>query len=332
MTGEAGPVRWAVLGPGRIAESFVAGLRETRTGVLAGIGSSDPNRARAVADRLGAQHAGRYDDMIGRDDVDAVYVSSIHPAHLELAEAALRAGRAVLCEKPLTLTAADTAHLIATATAVGVPLVEAYKNRFSPFARALESAVALGGIGGGLRLRASFGFRAEPREGRLFDPALGGGALLDVGGYPLALAVQVAEAAGVALGALRIGDVAGRIGPTGVDEHARAVVIAPGFTAHVETSIRSELPRSAEVVGDRGRVVLPDAWGSRLASAGELRIVDDAGERVERPAVVNPFAAEADAVAELLVRGEIESPAMPWAHSIAVARLLDDWAAALRHA
>lgn len=332
MTREATPVRWAVLGPGQIAASFVAGLRETRSGVLAAVGSSDAARARTAAERFGAGLSGRHDEIIGRDDVDAVYVSSIHPMHRELAESALRAGHAVLCEKPLTVTSAQTAHLIATAAAAGVPLVEAYKNRFSPFARALESAVARGGIGGDLSLRASFGFRAEAREGRLFDPALGGGALLDVGGYPLALAVQVAEAAGVAPGALRIVDAAGRIGPTGVDEHARAVVTAPGFAAHVETSIRSELPRSAELVGDRGRIVLPDAWGSRLASAGELHITDDAGERIERPAVVNPFAAEADAVAELLAGGRVESPAMPWAHSVAIARLLDEWAAALRGA
>lgn len=332
MTDEAAPVRWAVLGPGQIAASFVAGLRETRTGVLAAVGSSDPARARGAADRFGADLSGHHDEIIGRDDIDAVYVSSIHPMHLELAEAALRAGHAVLCEKPLTVTSADTTHLIATAAAAGVPLVEAYKNRFSPFARALESVVARGGIGGDLRLRASFGFRAETREGRLFDPALGGGALLDVGGYPLSLAVQVAAAAGVAPAALRVAEAAGRIGPTGVDEHARAVVTAPGFAAHVETSIRSELPRSADLVGDAGRVDLPDAWGSRMASAGELRVSDGAGERVERPVVVNPFAAEADAVADLLARGGTESPAMPWAHSLAIARLLDEWAAALRHA
>lgn len=323
-------VRWAILGPGQIAESFAAGLRATRSGSLAAIGSSDPARARAFADRYGAELAGGYDDIIGHPDVDAVYVSTVHPAHRDLVEAALGAGRAVLCEKPLTISEAETRQLFAVAADVGAPLVEAYKNRFSPFARMLDDIVATGEIGPARRLSASFGFRAEERTGRLFDPALAGGALLDVGGYPLSFAVQVAAAAGIDPAELHIAEAEGRIGPTGVDEHAAAVVSAGGFAAHIETSIRAALPRSAELVGASGTLRLPDAWGSRTASAEHLLVETSGGSQTRTAAVINPFAAEADAVAALLARGAVEADEMPGSHSVAVARLLDDWAAALR--
>ncbi|MDD7928779.1 Gfo/Idh/MocA family protein [Microbacterium thalli] len=323
------PVRWAILGPGQIAESFAAGLHATRSGSLAAVGSSDPARARAFADRYGAEHAGGYDDVIGHPGIDAVYVSTVHPAHRALVEAALRAGRAVLCEKPLTTSEAETRQLFAVAADAGVPLVEAYKNRFSPFARMLDDIVATGEIGAARRLSASFGFRAEERTGRLFDPALAGGALLDVGGYPLSLAVQVAAAAGIAPDELRIAEARGDIGPTGVDEHATAVVAAGDFEAHIETSIRAALPRSAKLIGSSGTLRLPDAWGSRTASAEHLLIETGGGPQTRIAAVVHPFAAEADAVAALLAGGRVEADEMPGSHSVAVARLLDDWAAAL---
>lgn len=322
-------VRWAILGPGQIAESFAAGLRASRSGVLAAVGSSDAGRARAFADRYGAEYAGGYDEVIGHAGVDAVYVSTVHPAHRDLVEAALRAGRAVLCEKPLTTSEADTRRLFAVAAEAGVPLVEAYKNRFSPFAGMLGDVVATGEIGAARRLTASFGFRAEERAGRLFDPVLGGGALLDVGGYPLSFAVQVAAAAGIAPDALRIAEAEGRIGPTGVDEHATAVVAGGDFAAHIETSIRAVLPRSARLVGDSGTIEMPDAWGSRTASAEHLLIETGGHSHTRTAAVVHPFGAEADAVAALLAGGRVEADEMPGSHSVAVARLLDEWAAAL---
>ncbi len=343
-------VGWAILGPGQIAQSFAEGLVASRTGRLAAVGSSDAARARAFAERFApggstensdGAFAGHYDAVLGRDDVDAVYIGTVHPAHAALAAAALRAGKAVLCEKPLTPTAAETDRLLAVAADADRPLVEAYKNRFSPFARELDALVGAGAVGAPRRLTASFGFASDERAGRLFDPELAGGALLDVGCYPLSLTVQVAAAAGIDPATLRLVEADGRIGPTGVDEDARAVVAAEGFEAHVSTSIRSTLPRSAEIVGTAGTIELPDAWGSRSASASTIvvrRADASGGGTTERApeqhtaAVVHPFAAEADAVARLLDTGAREASELPWAHTRAIARLLDAWAAALRAA
>lgn len=329
--------RWAVLGPGRIAQDFVRALPNSRSGVLHAVGSSDPDRARAFADAYGAGRAalaGGYDDVLGRGDIDAVYVATVHPAHADLTIAALRAGHAVLCEKPLTPGLTETERVIAAARQSGRPLVEAFKNRFSPFARALDEIVASGEIGEPRRLEAAFGFAAPAREGRLFDPALAGGALLDVGCYPVSLAVAVAVAAGIDPRDLRLTAAEGTIGPTGVDEQATLTVGAGGFEAVVSTSIGENLTRSARLEGAAGAVEMPDAWGSRTASATELRVTRtaDGRERVrtERVASVDPFAAEADALADALHTGRAETPEMPWSQSLAVARLLDEAAAALR--
>lgn len=326
-------VRWGILGPGQIAGWFATALPNARNGVLRAVGSSDPERARAFAETHAGEtgaFAGTASEVIGRDDVDAVYVATVHPAHADLAIAALRAGHAVLCEKPLTPTSADTARVIAAARESDRPLIEAYKNRFSPFARAFDDVVSSGAIGAPRRLTAAFGFRAETREGRLFDPALAGGALLDVGCYPVSLAVAVAAAAGIDPAALTVTSAEGEIGPTGVDEHARVVITGGGLEAHLETSIRAELPDGAHLEGDAGAVETADVWGSRTVSANELRLTDAGGARLIKVATVDPFAAEADAIADALGAGRLEAPEMPWAHSLAIARLLDDWAAALR--
>jgi len=323
-----------VLGPGQIAQDFVRSLPNSRAGVLHAVGSSNAQRARDFAEAHGAAVAGTSDEVLARDDVDAVYVATVHPAHADLAIAALRAGKGVLCEKPLTPTLSETTRVIDAARETGRPLVEAYKNRFSPFARVLDEIVSDGEIGAPRRLTAEFGFRTLVRQGRLFDPALAGGALLDVGCYPISLAVAVAAAAGIDPADLRVTDVDGRIGPTGVDEHATVTVAAGGFEAVLGTSIRKTLSRSIRLEGERGIVETADAWGSRTASASELQVTGRSGlharSRVERPAVVDPFAAEADALAVALAEGRAEAPEMPWAHSLAIARLLDDAAAALR--
>lgn len=326
-------VRWAILGPGQIAEWFATALPNSRNGVLRAVGSSDPDRARAFAEKHaveGEALVGTASEVIGRGDIDAVYIATVHPAHADLAIAALRAGHAVLCEKPLTPTAAETARVIAAARESGRPLVEAYKNRFSPFARALDDVIASGAIGEPRRLDAAFGFRAETRSGRLFDPALAGGALLDVGCYPVSLAVSVAATAGIDPDRLAVTSADGEIGPTGVDEHARVVIAGGGFEAHLETSIRADLARGARLVGESGAVEAADVWGSREASPAELTVADAGGTRTVPVPTVDPFAAEADAIADALSAGRREAPDVPWAHSVAIARLLDAWAAALR--
>jgi len=321
--------RWAILGPGDIGGWFARALPRSANGTLHAVGSTNPERAAAFAATHGAPVTGSYEELLARDDIDAVYIATVNTTHADLAVAALQAGKAVLCEKPVAPTLAEVERVLAQAAVSGVPFVEAYKHRFGPFARALDAAVAGHTVGSALRLTASFGFAAGERSGRLFDPALAGGAILDVGGYPVSLAVGLAAAAGLDPADLILTGAAGRIGDTGVDEHATATVSANGFTAEVACSIVTELPRSATLTGSAGSIDLPDVFGGRAASAASFTVRSGGRDRAVEPATVDPFAAEADAVSLALLDGRTEAAEVPWAHSRTIARLLDQWRAGL---
>ncbi|WP_454296321.1 Gfo/Idh/MocA family protein [Salana multivorans] len=330
-------VRWAVLGPGVIARDFMAGLQAGATGVLHAVGSRSPERAAAFAAEYGAPVSGSYEEILARDDVDAVYVATVHTTHLPLATAALAAGKAVLCEKPLTTSVADTRAMLQAAAVAGVPFLEAFKYRFGPLATALRSVLADGLLGEVTHVDAAFGGWDRQGVGRLYDPAVGGGAILDVGAYPASFAVGVATSAGAPLGIddaenlpVTVRSAAGLIGETGVDLHTSAAIQIGSVTATLRTTVRSEVDDSVAVHGGRGSLLVPDVWGSRTAS-GDRYQLRRAGHEVEDVSVgvVQPMAAEADAIATALASGSTEVPEMTWGESLLTARVLEAWRKAL---
>lgn len=323
--------RWAVLGAGVISGDFATALPAAELGHLYAVGARSTEDARAFADRFGAPFAGTYDDILGRDDIDAVYIGTVHTTHAELAIAALASGKAVLCEKPLTTSAADTEAVLAAAERAGLPLMEAFKYRFGPFAERLRDLIAQGAIGEVTAIDSTLGFAAAQHTGRLFDPATAGGAILDVGCYPVSCAVGVAAAAGLPVDAAAVREADGVIGDTGVDVTASAVLDLGGATARVRTAIVEDLPRSTVIHGTAGRLEISNPWGSRTESTDSAVLVraDGTSEHVTVP-TVSPMAAEADAVIRALREGRVEVPEMPWEHTRVVARLLDDWLAGLR--
>ncbi|MFT4050748.1 MAG: Gfo/Idh/MocA family oxidoreductase [Microbacterium sp.] len=321
--------RWAVLGAGGISGDFVRALPHAELGALHAVGARDAVRARAFADEAGAPAAGTYDEILARDDVDAVYIGTVHTTHRELALAALAAGKAVLCEKPLGVSIADTDEVLAAAEAAGLPLVEAFKYRFGPFPDRLREIVSGGELGEIVEVTTALGFPADRGIRRLFDPALAGGALLDVGCYPVSLAVGVAAWAGRP-DAATVVSAEGLIGATGVDEDASAVLDLGGIRAHVAASIAREVPRVVVIRGTEGELEIPNVWGSRVVSTAEavLRRGSGAEERIVT-ATVSPMAAEADATIRALREGRTEAPEVPWAQTRATARLFTDWRALL---
>lgn len=324
---------WAVLGAGVISGDFATALPDAELGHLHAVGARDSGDARAFADRFGAPVAGTYDDILARDDIDAVYIGTVHPAHLDLAIGALESGKAVLCEKPLTTSAADTEKVLAAAERAGLPLMEAFKYRFGPFADRLRELLASGAIGEVTAVESSLGFAAATQTGRLFDPATAGGAIYDVGCYPVSLAVGVAAWTGRPLDAVAVREADGRIGETGVDVAASAVLELGGLTGHVATAIVEDLGRATVIQGTTGRIEIPNPWGSRTESTDSAVVVrgDGSVERVKVP-TVSPMAAEGDAVLRALAEGRTEVPEMPWAETRAIARLIDAWLAGVRAA
>ncbi|QEW01970.1 Gfo/Idh/MocA family oxidoreductase [Microbacterium lushaniae] len=318
--------RWAILGPGAISRDFLAGLHASRSGMLAAVGSTDPGRAERFAADAGAPFSGSYDEVLARPDIDAVYVGTVHTTHADLAIRALEAGKAVLCEKPASPTAAEVDRILAAAEAADRPFVEAYKNRFGPWADALRQVLADGAVGRPVRVEAAFGFDAGTRSGRLFDPALAGGAILDVGCYPVSLAVEAASASrAVAPDAVVVADAAGEL-VGGVDGESRALIRFGAVEGALATSIVRDLPSSAVIHCTGGAIELPDAWGGRAESPTTIVVRPAEGEpTVVSVRAVQPMAAEADALSRALAEGRREAPEMPWAHTRAVAAALTAW-------
>ena len=319
--------RWAVLGPGAISRDFVVGLRASRHGVLHAVGSSSAERAAVFAAEHGAAASGTYDEILARDDVDAVYVGTVHTTHADLAIRALEAGKAVLCEKPASPTLDEVERILDTARRTQRPFLEAFKTRFGPFADALRDLVTGGELGALLGVEGAFGFAAGAHEGRLFDPALAGGAILDVGCYPLALAIDLAATAGEPIDTPDYRAFEAEV-VSGVDGTASAVIAFGGVTAAIATSVIEDLPDTGVLRFAEAEVVLPNVWGSRTESPSMLIVRRGGEERVIEVPVVQPMAAEADALSLAIAEGRLEVPQMPWSHTRAAARVLTDWRAA----
>ncbi|WP_022903995.1 aldo/keto reductase [Curtobacterium sp. B8] len=337
---------WAVLGPGGIARRFLSQLPASGNGatgtvdpavggVLVAAGSSDPARAQAFADEA-SEHgfddvtAASYDEVLADPRVDAVYVSTVHTGHAHLVLRALAAGKAVLCEKPLAPNHGTAMALADAARQAGLPLVEAYMYRFHPQTAALRDLVRDGAIGAVTHVDASFAFRAGSRTGRLFDVATAGGGILDVGGYPVTMTAAVVQAAtGVAVAEPTELTATGTLGPTGVDEWTTAHLTYPsGITAVVRTGVRVQDENAVTVYGTRGRIVLRDPWTLGDDPTIEVSTVDEE-PRTLSFAGAKPYALEADATTAALREGRTDAPEMTIDESLATARTLDRWRAAI---
>jgi predicted dehydrogenase/aryl-alcohol dehydrogenase-like predicted oxidoreductase len=325
-------LRWAVIGPGTIARAFAGQLPQSRTGRLVAVGSRDQARAAAFAEEFGAARAyGSYQEVLDDAEVDAVYLAVPHPAHAEWVVRAAEAGKHILCEKPLAVTWAHAMAAVEAARRYDVFLMEAYMYRCHPQIRLLTNLIREGAIGAVQQVQSTFSFATAPRKDhRLFAPALAGGGILDVGGYPVSAARLVAGAARDQAFADPVTVTgAGRIGDTGVDEWAVATLdFGNGLTAQVATGIRVTADNALRVYGSEGFLEVPQPWLPPADKPGVV-IVHRAGEetREATTAAGAQYALEADAVADYLA--DREAPQMSWADSLGNATVLDAWRAAI---
>ncbi len=305
-------VRWGVLATGGIAARFAADMRRVDDGEIVAVGSRSAAGAAAFADRFGiGRRHGSYEDLIADPEVDVVYVATPHASHAALTVAALEAGKHVLCEKPLALDAAQAGTMIAAAEANDRFLMEALWSRFLPAYRTLTEILAAGRIGTPLVVEADFGFRrpVEP-EHRLFDRALGGGSLLDLGIYPLQLCRLV-------LGPPDEVRAVGHVGETGVDEVTAAVLHHPGGAVGVvRSAIRVPLACTARISGSEGAIELPAFMHCplHLVVGGEVVDTGFEGEGLRF---------QAEEVHRCLREGRRESDRMPWSESLGLAETMD---------
>jgi predicted dehydrogenase len=310
-------IHWGILGPGRMARLFVRGLAEAPDAVLAAVGSRDPDRAAAFAGEHGVARAyGSYEQLAADPEVDAVYVASPHSGHASHTLLCLEAGKHVLCEKPLARNAVEAGRMIAGARARGLVLMEAMWTRFLPAMVHVRDLLAEGAIGDVRMVQADFGFRNEvDPASRLFAPELAGGALLDLGVYPLNLAFMVCGQP------TEIHTVA-NLGTTGVDEEAAILLRHGGGRLSVlSCAIRVATPCDAHILGTLGRITIHCPWWG--ASRITLR-PDDAGpQELEFALRGGGFTHEAEAFMAMIRSGDLESEVMPLDESLAILRTMD---------
>lgn len=311
------PIRWGILGTGKIARQFAIGLRELPEAQLLAVGS----RTAAAAATFGAEfqvphcHAS-YEALAHDPDVDVIYVATPHACHKENTLLSLAAGKAVLCEKPFTINAREAAEVIAFARAKKLFLMEAMWTRCFPLMDKLRELLATQAIGEVRMLTADFGFRAEyQEEPRLFDSAVGGGALLDVGGYPVSLAsLLFGSPTGITTQA--------HLGRTGVDEEAAMVLLhAQGQLAVLSTAVRVDTAQEAVLSGTQGRIRIHRPWWRPTMMTWSRE--GQADEVIEFPLTGNGYQFEAAEVMRCLRAGKLESDLMPLDETLAIMKTLD---------
>lgn len=327
-------VSWGVLGTGRIADQFISASSTFKTGSVVAVGSRNSERAEELAARVEGALGGSYEDVINNDEVDAVYVATPHPAHLGLIIKAAAAGKHILCEKPLTMNAAEARQAVAAVRSARVLLVEAFMYRFQPQTEALRRVLTDGSIGTPLHIQSSYAFVAgfDPSD-RVFDLALGGGAILDVGCYPVSMVRMIAGllSGNPAIEPRRLSG-GGHRGTTGVEEWAVASMeFDDGLTALVRCGVRLQDDGELRVYGDEGYVIVPSPWApGRNTPNGKLLVYrngNDAPEELLVPAE-SLFGQEVDAASGAFDSGEAAN--MTLDDSIANMATLDAWSACVR--
>ncbi len=326
----ADKLAWGILGAGQIAHQFATGVRSSYMGQLVAVGSRVQERADRFADEFAIpnRHAS-YEALLTDPDVRAIYVSVPHPFHAEWAIKGAEAGKHILCEKPIGMNHAEAMAIIEGARASGVFLMEAFMYRCHPQTLQLAQLVRDGAIGNVRMIEAAFGYDlAFDATSRQYDPALGGGGILDVGCYPMSMARLLAGAATGKPFAEPL-DVSGaaHLGATGVDEWAVATVRFPGdISAQLATGVHENMANAVRLYGSEGVLEVPWPWKPGSDGHVPAIIVRRTGEEPRTINVTDDrdlYGIEADTVAAHIA--DRQSPTMPWDDTLGNMAALDQW-------
>jgi predicted dehydrogenase len=316
-TPEPAPVRWGILGTGEIASTFTEDLLILDDHAVAAVGSRAARRAGDFAAKYGIERSyGSYEDLAADESLDIIYVATPHSEHAAGARLCLRAGRAVLVEKPFTVTAAEAADVIALARDRRLFAMEAMWTRFNPLVRELRDLVAGGVIGRVTAIQADLsGAPAYQPHHRLWNPDLAGGALLDLGVYP------------VSFGSMLLGEpdavhAVAALAPTGVDANTAVIARYPGgAVGDYQIGLWAVSPRVATITGTGGWITI----GPPFYRPDQFTIAPHGGEPQTRLISLrgHGYTYQAEEVARCLREGLTESPVMPLADTLSVMRTLD---------
>ncbi len=335
------PLRWGIIGPGRIAQAFLLGLNGSNTGTLVAIGSRNPGKPSLKTDFPGARIHDGYQALLDDPEVEAVYIATPHPQHAEWAIKAAEAGKHALVEKPMGLTAFQAEAMFDAARRHGTFMAEAFMYRLHPHTQIVIDLVKAGAVGEVRMVKSSFGF-AMPKfmpEHRLFANDLAGGGIMDVGCYPVSMARLIA---GVVAGKPFLDPVktfgVAHLGQQATDEWASAVLKFDNeIIAEVSCSVMLKQENVLRIIGTEGRIEVQDFWfaggkpGGAWTETGKINVVlndgttKSYGSKKGKPL----YAYEADAAVAAIRAGkhEFDAPGMSWADTLGNLRTLDKWRA-----
>lgn len=312
-------IRWGIVGCGNVSEQFATCLEPLEKAELVAVASQSPGKAEQFAGKFGNSKAyTSYQDLVKDTQVDVVYIGTTHNFHHEHAILALNNGKHVLCEKPVSLNARLAQEMFDLAGNKNLFLMEAVWTRFHPATLKMVELVKAGTIGEIFTVQADFSIiRAFDPKHRLYDPELGGGALLDLGIYPLTFAHLVYEEFPKSFKTSAV------LGKSGVDEtSAYLLEYEGGKTAVLSSSCRSSSPHLGLVIGSKGYMSVPDFFHPQELF---IRSLDCDEQHLKLPYDLLGYGPEAEEVMRCLEAGLLESPLIPWATSIEMMKLMDSF-------
>ncbi len=311
---DAPPLRWGILAAGGIARKFAADIPQHTASTVVAVGSRSRERAEEFATANGVARAhGSYEDLVADPEVEAVYVASPHSEHRDHALLAIEAGKHVLVEKSFTRNAAEAREVLDAARERGVFAMEAMWSRFLPHMVALRQTIASGAIGDVVTLVASHG-QPIAHVPRMARPELAGGALLDLGIYPVAFAFDV-------LGEPSSVHATGWLTDAGVDATLAITFGYERAVAQLSTTMLARTHNVAEIAGTAGRITVAETY---YAPTSFTVHPTDGEPWTVAPEVTGGFQFQAAEVARRVHAGELESPVRPWAEIIGTQVALDE--------
>jgi predicted dehydrogenase len=310
-------LNYGILGPGRIAASYCRALEQSATSRIFAIASRDGHRATEFARQFKAEKSyDSYEALAMDPDVDVIYIATPHSFHEKHSILCLENKKPVVCEKPLALSAASARRIVESAREHRTFMMEGMWSRFNPAIIRAKQIIDSGDIGEVRYISADFGFQKpyDPTS-RLYDPALAGGAILDVGVYPLFLALYIlGRPDGIAATA--------QLAPTGVDESCSICLTYPGgVMAQLFCSMLVETKKEAVIAGTRGMIMIHTPWYKSMS----LSVVrNNNEEKISLPYNGNGFEFQIEETNRCLINGLIESPLLTHEFTIMKAEVSDE--------
>ncbi|TLF44619.1 Gfo/Idh/MocA family protein [Maribacter aurantiacus] len=309
-------VRWGIVGAGKIAHSFSKDLALVSGGKLTAVGSRSLERAKKFAEEYGAPHVfGSYDALFESDTVDVIYIATPHTYHAEVAISAMEAGKHVLCEKPMGVNKSEVERMIEAAKKNKVFLMEALWSRFNPTINAVKELVDSGEIGDVGYLYSDFAFYALDRDekGRLLNPELAGGSLLDIGIYPIFLAYLMLGMPADILAKVHFHE-------TGVEKQCSMIFDYHNAHAMLYSGLTSDSEMKSEISGNKGSVFINPRWHE---ATSYTLVKDGETKTLELPKIGKGYAHEIEEVHKCLQAGKLESDLWSHQNSLDLIYLMD---------